>query len=193
MFTGLVETVAEIISSKKIGQNLVLIIKKPPRWKLKVGDSVAVDGTCLTVVKTRTNNFSVALTPETLAKTSFGGTRPKKVNLERPLRLNSLVGGHLVLGHIDTVGRIVSLVKDKKGVLLKISFSKSFARLVVPKGSIALDGVSLTVVVCSKNTATIALIPHTVKHTTLGFKKIGDTVNIEFDIIGKYTTRRVGL
>lgn len=189
MFTGIIESIGAVVSSKKQGKNLVLVVQKPRGWRFKLGESIALNGACSTVVNQTPTSFTVVLMPETLALTIFGGRLPQAVNLERPLRLNALVGGHLVLGHIDTMGTISKIVNDKKGWLVTIVFPKSFSRLIVPKGSIALNGVSLTIAKCAANAVTVALIPLTLTHTVFGKSRVGDKVNIEFDIIGKYALK----
>jgi len=186
MFTGIISSVAKIEKSEHKNGSLFFTIEKPKNWQIKIGDSIATNGICLTVIKVNQKNYVVELMPETLSKTSFSKIIPSKVNLERPLKLNDKVDGHFVLGHIDAVGKIVKITKQGKSNLYQISFPKIFAKLVVTKGSITVDGISLTIVKVFKNDFTVALMDYTLKHTTLGQKKNNDYVNLEFDILAKY-------
>lgn len=189
MFTGLIQKTAIILGTDNIGNDLVLRLKKSRGTPLKRGESIAVDGACLTVSKVGSGFFECTLMPETLRATKFGRLVPPLVNLERPLRLNDLVGGHLVSGHIDTTGEISKIAKSKNGYYITVKFPKKFAKRVIDKGSIAIDGISLTVASCASASLTVAIIPLTLTDTTLGGKKIGDVVNLEFDLVGKYATR----
>ena len=190
MFTGLVQNVALVLRVFPQGKNLALTIKTPLGWVLKSGDSIATDGVCLTVSSVSRASYTTILMPQTQALTKFGKNTPEAVNLERPLTLKDYVGGHLVLGHIDCVGVVASAGIKNTNYFFTVRFPARFSRLVVPQGSIAFDGVSLTITSCAKNSATVSLIPHTIAHTTLVHKKINDKINIEFDIIGKYATRK---
>lgn len=190
MFTGVIQDIGTVARSARQSGSLFLTIEKPKGWKLKPGDSVAVNGVCLTARKLRGNNFAVELMPETLAQTSFKINVPEQVNLERPLTLASPLDGHLVLGHVDAVGKIVAQTKPGRAEIFTIQFSRQFKKLIVSKGSVALDGVSLTVADCRANWLTVSLVSYTLEHTTFGQKKVGDLVNLEFDILGKYILQK---
>ncbi len=189
MFTGIVQSTVQIKAVRKTDGFVRLTIQTPRSWKLKAGDSVAVDGVCLTVEKKARGTWTAMLMSETLSKTSFGVRIPPRVNLERPMRLGGSLDGHLVQGHVDTVGRVLANASHQNNHLLKIAYPKKFSRLLVPKGSVAIDGVSLTVVAVTRTWFTTALVDYTLAHTTLGEKKPGDGVNLEFDILAKYITR----
>lgn len=156
----------------------------------KVGDSLAVNGVCLTVTSLDASSFSLDVTPETLQRTNLGGLRPGSgVNLERALVLGGRVGGHLVQGHVDATGKIVSLVPRGESIIARCFAPRQVMRYVVEKGFITLDGVSLTVVDCDATSFSVSLIPHTIEHTNLGSKRAGDVVNLEVDIIAKYVEK----
>jgi len=157
---------------------------------LKLGDSIAVNGICLTVVQHGENWFAADVMPETMAKTALVGIKAgDRVNLERALRLGDRLGGHIVSGHIDGLGIIESKTKDANAIIIKVSTTPEILRYVVVKGSIAIDGISLTVVDVGPNWFTVSLIPHTAIVTTLGLKQPGDPVNLEADILGKYVEK----
>jgi riboflavin synthase len=155
-----------------------------------LGDSICVNGVCLTVVSMSKTEFSADVATETLSVTNLGELRlGARVNLERALQLSSRVGGHMVSGHVDGVGRIRSKREEGNGWRITIEAPDSVLRYVIRKGSIAIDGISLTVADAERTAFSIAMIPHTAKLTTLGFKNAGDSVNLEVDIIGKYVER----
>ena len=188
MFTGLIETLGTIERAEPAGPGRDLWIGAPKlAADLCVGDSVAVNGCCLTVVShdTRTSRFQAG--PETLARTNLGELVPgDRVNLERSLRLADRLGGHLVQGHIDGVGRIAERGREGDWELFWITCPDNLAVQMVPKGSVAVDGVSLTLVEVEAARFSVALIPHTLLHTTLGFKQPGAAVNLETDLLAKY-------
>jgi len=191
MFTGIVEELGTVVSVKK-GENSAQITIKASRvlTDLKIGDSVAVNGVCLTVVSFGTSCFAADVMAETLAKSSLGTIFPGgKVNLERALRLGDRLGGHLVSGHIDGVGEILNKNEIDIAVVTEIRAPSELLKYVIRKGSVAVDGISLTVVDVQKDSFTVSLIPHTAKATTLGYKKKGDKVNLETDMIGKYVEK----
>ncbi|MGE5422022.1 MAG: riboflavin synthase, partial [Ignavibacteriales bacterium] len=158
----------------------------------KLGDSIAVNGVCLTVVAMANDRFTADVMAETLRKTSLEQLRAgDMVNLERALRLGDRMGGHLVLGHVDGVGRIIEQKRLDIALVTRISCGAELLRYVLPKGSIAVDGISLTVVEVLSDSFTVSLIPHTAKMTTLGWKSPSDTVNLETDIIGKYIEKLI--
>ncbi|MEN6390638.1 MAG: riboflavin synthase [Syntrophomonas sp.] len=157
---------------------------------VKLGDSIAINGVCLTVVEFSSRSFAADVMPETVSKTTIGGLKPgDPVNLERALRLSDRLGGHLVQGHVDAVGRIVQKERLDIAIILRIGAPAVLLKYAVPKGSIAIDGVSLTVVDVFEDSFTVSLIPHTAHQTVLGSKKPGESVNLESDIIGRYVER----
>jgi riboflavin synthase len=157
---------------------------------LRVGDSIAVDGACLTVTALRGDGFTSDLSGETLKRTTLGRLRAgSRVNLERPLRLGDRLGGHLVTGHVDAVGQVVDRIPQGDGEFWRFRFPQDLMPLLVLKGSIAVDGISLTVAELSGDAFGVALIPHTLHHTTLGGKRVGDPVNLEADLLGKHVAR----
>lgn len=183
MFTGLTEEIGIIISTgsnMKIGAKTVI-------EGIKIGDSIAVNGICLTVTDFSENTFTVDVMPETISKTSLNVIKKGvSVNLERAVKPSQSLGGHIVSGHIDGTGKIVSCIKNGNAIWLEIEADKSLLRHIAPKGSITIDGVSLTVVESKTNSFTVSLIPHTSSVTTLTTHKIGDIVNLETDVIAKY-------
>lgn len=194
MFTGLVETLGSVKSLETIGAGCELVIGAPSiASELVLGESVAINGVCLTVVESNSESFRFQVGPETLLKTNLGKLKPlDRVNLERSLRLNDRLGGHLVQGHIDGIATIIQQVSS--GEWLTVWFRclpPALAWQMVPKGSVAVDGISLTVVDVTEDSFSVALIPHTLAVTTLGFKKPGETVNIETDVLAKYVARMI--
>lgn len=191
MFTGLVEEVGVVRGISRGRDSARLVVEAPGvTAEMKVGDSVAVNGACLTVVECAPRSFAADVMAETLAKTNLGLLKPGDlVNLERALRLGDRLGGHLVTGHIDGVGRIKRRREQDIAVLLEIEAPPEVMRYVVKKGSVAVDGVSLTVADVGRQGFLVSLIPHTAGQTTLGAKRPGETVNLEADIIGKYVER----
>lgn len=193
MFTGLIEEVGEINNITSIGGGYKISIKANQIIDdLAVDDSVSINGACQTVVQVKGNIFEVEAVEETLRKTTLGGFRNgKKVNLERALTLNKRLGGHIVLGHIDSVGIVQSIQPERTGILIKINFPIEFSKYVINTGSICMDGVSLTTAKAANDWFLVSIIPHTWNNTTLNLLKIGDKVNLEFDIIGKYLERLI--
>lgn len=188
MFTGIIQTTGRIERRASPGAGVRLTIKTPRRLPaLALGESIAVDGACLTVTGRRDRSFTVDVSPETLRRTTLGRTKPAtRVNLERSLRVGDRLGGHIVLGHVDGVGTLESIAPDGDWVLYRFRAPKSLAPYLVEKGSIAVDGVSLTIFACRGPRFTVALIPHTLAETTLGERKPGDAVNLEGDILLKH-------
>ena len=186
MFTGIIEEKNIVVSHEEGDEVTRLVVKIPSGWKLKLGQSIAVNGTCLTVVGFNDETFTVELMRETLNKTTFGKYIPESVNLERAMLPSDRFEGHIVQGHVDMVGEVTGVEKGKETMGLTISHRKTHSNLIVEKGSITVDGVSLTVVNPRESEFSVALIPYTIKETTLGLLKRGDFVNLEFDIIGKY-------
>ena len=160
---------------------------------IKLGDSIAVNGVCLTATSFVDDGFTADCMAETLAKTNLGHLAPGHgVNLERALSLGDRLGGHIVTGHIDGVGTIVKIERHDIAILISIKASPEVMRYIIKKGSVAIDGTSLTVVDFSAETFQVSLIPHTAQHTVLGNKKVGDSVNLEGDVLGKYIERLMG-
>jgi riboflavin synthase len=188
MFSGIVVDTADVLKTDEKDGSLFLSVRKPKGAKMQIGDSVSVNGTCLTVQKLGVRDFTLELMPETLKKTSFGKEKPDAVNIELALKAGEAINGHFVQGHIDTVGKIKSISKDGRSKVITVSYPQEFTKLVVPGGSIALDGVSLTVAARAANTCTVSLVSYTTNHTMFKTKKVGEPVNIEFDIIAKYAT-----
>ena len=187
MFTGIVE---EIGTVKSVQSKVITIEASKIFDDLHLGDSVAVNGTRLTVSSFDNKIFNADVTQETLNRTNLGSLKNgSKVNLERAMTLSGRFGGHIVSGHIDGVGSIKSMKKDDNAIILTIEVSKHLMKYIVEKGSVAVDGISLTVASLTDNTFSIAVIPHTLKETVLYYKKEGDKVNIENDVIGKYVER----
>ncbi|ABB14539.1 riboflavin synthase [Carboxydothermus hydrogenoformans] len=188
MFTGLVEELGRVREIKKSGESLTLTVEaKTILEDIKLGDSIAVNGTCLTVVNFGNDYFEADVMPETYTKTNLKFLSPgDRVNLERTLRPTDRLGGHIVQGHVDEVGWIVEIRAKEIAKIIKIKASEGFLQYLVPKGSVAVDGISLTVVDVYNDSFTVSIIPHTFKNTTLGYKTIGSPVNLEADILAKY-------
>lgn len=191
MFTGLVEEKGTLIDKIPTGDGFQFTIEaKKIMNDLKIGSSVAVNGCCLTVVNINENTFSVDTIEETLNKTNLGVLKQgMKVNLERPLEANERLGGHFVLGHIDTTGKIEAIQELSNSHWITISFPDKFKHYLIYVGSVAIDGVSMTVAELKNNVFSVGVIPHTWKETIFADKKVGDTVNLEFDVLGKYVER----
>ncbi len=188
MFTGLIEDVGAIGDLRLQQKSAVLTVKtKLPVRSMARGASVAVNGACLTVVKKGLRSFTVDVSPETLQRTSLETlTVGSMVNLERPMRLADRLGGHLVTGHVDGVGAVAAIEKQGEFTIITFEVPAPLGALLVPKGSVAVDGISLTVNVCRKQRFSVAIIPFTLRHTNLRARRVGDKVNIETDLIGKY-------
>lgn len=194
MFTGIIQglgRVEKISMVKGDGKAAQMTVDLGRLTKgLKVGDSVSINGTCLTVVEIKKSRASFEMVGETMKKTALGSlTIGDKVNIERSLRFGDTIDGHFVLGHVDGVGTIVEKVKQKNQTKLWIKIDKKLINYFVPKGSIAIDGISLTVVDVLKDKISVALIPHTLAVTTLGIKRNGHKVNVEIDLLGKYARK----
>lgn len=191
MFTGIVEEMGAVISLEKtLAGTRMTILASTIMQDLKVGDSISVNGTCLTVVSKGEREFSVEVSPETLSVTTLGLLAAgAPVNLERAMKLNERIGGHLVAGHVDGVGTIRSRRQDGNAIVFAIEAPPEILRYCVVKGSITVDGISLTLNEVTERGFLVAVIPHTAKATTLGLKQINDTVNLESDLIGKYVER----
>lgn len=191
MFTGLVEALGEVRELVHDGPGARLIVAEPKiAPSLKLGDSVAVNGVCLTVVKRDDASFAFEIGPETLTRTNLGAlVAGQRVNLERSLAVGDRLGGHIVQGHVDGVGHIARRIPDKEWETVWFALPRDLNRFLVSKGSITVDGVSLTVVDVTSDEFSVMLIPHTLAATTLGFKTVGDPVNLETDLIAKHLIR----
>ena len=194
MFTGIIEEIGTVRNIVKGTRSIQLAIAAHKMLEsTNLGDSIAVNGVCLTVTKLGKDGFTADVMPESMAKTNMGGLKPgDRVNLERALTLASRLGGHIVSGHIDGVGKIISKEKDDNAVRVTLTANAKVMKYIVSEGSVALDGVSLTVAHLGENDFTVSLIPHTAQVTTLLDKKIGDKLNIENDVVGKYVERLLG-
>lgn len=190
MFTGLVECMGRVRLIEPSGAGRVLTIDAPFASELSEGESVNIDGACQSVVDIKGNSFSVVSIPETLKRTTLGSCRPgQSVNLERALRYSDRLGGHMVSGHVDCTGRVTEIRQGRSEHVIHVSFPADYAALLVEKGSVAIGGVSLTVVEASYAQFSVAIIPHTLTSTTLGDFRVGDAVNLEFDLVAKYLLR----
>ncbi|EQM55515.1 riboflavin synthase subunit alpha [Lactiplantibacillus plantarum EGD-AQ4] len=196
MFSGIVQAKGRVSQCQRDALEMTLTIIAPTivTPTLKIGDSVAVNGICLTVTALQSDAFSVAVMPETTRRTNLGQIKVgSEVNLERALQVNGRLDGHIVQGHVDYCGQVQELVADEHALRVLISLPADYQALVVPKGSIAVDGVSLTVVAVTASTFEVDLIPHSQDVTTLSALQVGDAVNVETDILGKYLARQVVL
>ncbi|SMP16977.1 riboflavin synthase alpha chain [Desulfurobacterium pacificum] len=192
MFTGLVEEVGKVKSIEKSGSLLKVECEKVIE-DAREGDSIAVNGVCLTVIEIGKNFLSFDVSPETLRRSNLSKLKAgSAVNLERALKVGDRLGGHILQGHVDTVVRVVGIRREKGGFYrFTFELPYNFRTLVVEKGSIGIDGISLTVAEVKGNTFSVAVIPHTYENTNLKERKVGDRVNVEFDIIGKYVKAMV--
>lgn len=193
MFTGIIEGLATIQAIQPAGQGRRLVIESDVALDAaKIGDSIAVNGACLTAVKISGTRFEVDVSPETVQRTTFGSAKiGDRVNLERALRLSDRLDGHLVSGHIDGMGTIKSRQLTSNAIIITIEVPEALSRYMIKKGSVAVDGISLTINDCHRDSFEVSIIPHSAKITTIGFKKVGERVNIETDMIGKYVERFV--
>jgi riboflavin synthase len=191
MFTGIITEIGKVQKVESDGENTAFtILASQTSKKLKVGDSIAINGACHTVVKKAGKNFVVESMPETLRRTNFGDFETgSKVNLERPVGVSGSFDGHFVSGHIDGVGKILEIKKDKNSKIFTLEIPKSLSKLVVEKGSISLDGISLTVISIRGNDITVGIIPHTLKETNLGIRKVGERINVEADLLAKHVAK----
>ncbi len=190
MFTGIIKKVSVVEKTFQKKESLFVEIRKPKGWKIWLGQSIAINGVCSTVKSIFKSSFVVEYMPETIKKTTVGQyAKGSLVNLETSLKLSDLLDGHLVQGHVDTTGKILEVKKVKESILLKIKILASFMKFVADKGSVAIDGISLTVVETGKDWLSVSLVSFTLENTNLGSVKIGDRVNIETDVLAKYLAK----
>jgi riboflavin synthase len=191
MFTGLVEEVGKVLGLDRVGAGARLHVScSLPQEEIALGDSIAVNGICLTVVEKSAGRLSFDVSPETLERTGLKALRPGSfVNLERALRFGDRLGGHLVSGHVDCIAAIRERREVSGNYLFSFQLPARYARYLIEKGSVAIDGISLTVNTVSEEGFSVNIIPHTAEHTTLRYRGPGDEVNIETDLIGKYVER----
>jgi riboflavin synthase len=191
MFTGIIEGLGTVAAIRPVGKGKhFTIVSDFVLEQMSIGDSIAVNGACLTAVSIDAKRFDADVSPETVSKTTFGGIKiGERVNLERALRISDRIDGHLVSGHIDGVGVLLQRKTSANTILVTISAPEVLTRYMIMKGSVAVDGISLTINELERETFEVSIIPHTAKLTTVGLKKIGDSVNIETDMIGKYVER----
>ncbi|MET9322093.1 riboflavin synthase [Streptomyces sp. NPDC003038] len=194
MFTGIVEELGEVTAVEQLAEASRFRLRGPVVTEgAKHGDSIAVNGVCLTVVETVDGEFTADVMQETLNRSSLGAlTKGSRVNLERPMALGGRLGGHLVQGHVDGTGEILSRTPSEHWEIVRVALPENLSRYVVEKGSITVDGVSLTVVEAAADWFSVSLIPTTLDLTTLGIKQLGDPVNLEVDVLAKYVERLLG-
>jgi len=192
MFTGIIESLGEITILKKDKSNLNITVKSSLTSELKIDQSLAHNGVCLTVVDLdlENNSYTVTAIDETLNKSNFRNLKVKdKVNLERAMKLGDRLDGHIVQGHVDETGKCIAIKNENGSWLFTFQYDSSKNNITIEKGSITINGVSLTVVNSLINQFSVAIIPYTFEHTTFGALKLNDSVNLEFDVIGKYVAR----
>jgi riboflavin synthase len=191
MFTGIIEALGTVARIDDQAGARRITYATPLSAEVAVDDSVAINGVCQTVVARDASSFTTVVIEESLRKTNFGVLRVgESVNLERSLRMGDRLDGHLVQGHTDCTGRIESVTQEDTNWLIEVSFPDEWAPYIVGRGSIALEGISLTVARLERTRFTVAIIPYTWEHTNLHARRVGDAVNLEFDILGKYILRR---
>lgn len=187
MFTGIIRKISKVEKIREKDDDLFVAIEKPKNWKLRTGDSVSVDGICSTIRTTNRMDFEVDYMKETRDKTTVNEWKKgRELNLERSLRLSDLLDGHLVLGHIDGTAKIIDIKKTGKTRVFKIRLSKKLMKYIAEKGSVAIDGVSLTIAARGNDWFTVSLVSYTLENTGLKNRRIGDRVNVETDILAKY-------
>ncbi len=191
MFTGIIESFGTIKRIESNGQGKVLDVSCDlDLSQSKIGDSIAVNGACLTAVRLGKHNFAVDMAPETVDRTTFKHmSSGSRVNIERALKLSDRIDGHLVSGHIDGTGTISSIVNKSNAVIIRVEVGEKLAADMIEKGSVAIEGISLTINQCTQTDFEVSIIPHTAQITTIGLKRVGDEVNIETDMIGKYVKK----
>jgi riboflavin synthase len=187
MFTGIITATLKVRRVHKEKGGVAVYVERPRGWNLKLGESVSVDGICSTIARLSSRYFAVVYMPETLSRTTAKEFAPGRVlNLERPLRIGARLHGHLVQGHVDARGTVTEVEKKGNSKVLTMRFPRELRKFVAPKGSICVNGVSLTVVTAGRDSCSVALIPYTVRHTNLGILKKGSRVNVEVDLVARY-------
>lgn len=191
MFTGIIETMGQVVSTRREGANLELWVSSSLTPELKIDQSVAHNGICLTVVELKEDRYRVTAVAETLSKTTIAAWKEQdKVNLERALKIGDRLDGHFVQGHVDTTGLCTAAKQLDGSRLFQFSFPEEFAALIIEKGSVCINGVSLTAFDVKRNEFTVTIIPYTYEHTNFKQLKEGDSINLEFDVLGKYFLRK---
>ena len=192
MFTGLIESVGEVAEVRPVESGFRIRIRTSVAADLREGESVAVNGVCLTALNPRSDEWQAEIGPETARVTSLGGLKPGSlVNLERAMRADGRFGGHLVLGHVDGTGTVHTIRPDADFTWLTVGFPEGLAPYLIHRGSIAVDGISLTVAGLTRSSFDIQIVPFTWQHTNLKTLRVGDRVNLECDMVGKYVLRAV--
>jgi riboflavin synthase len=192
MFTGLIESVGEVAEVRPVESGFRIRIRTSVAADLREGESVAVNGVCLTALNPRSDEWQAEIGPETARVTSLGGLKPGSlVNLERAMRADGRFGGHLVLGHVDGTGTVHTIRPDADFTWLTVGFPEPLAPYLIHRGSIAVDGISLTVAGLTRSSFDIQIVPFTWQHTNLKTLRVGDRVNLECDMVGKYVLRAV--
>ena len=192
MFTGIIRATTEVLEHTKKDDLLEITFRRPDGWAINLGDSIATNGVCLTVSELTDTDYKTELMQETLDKTSFGTAIPRQVNLETSLTLHSLLDGHIVQGHVDTTGIITARTDSGGSARITVRIENIDPTLVVPKGSIAIDGISLTIADIHNDEVTVSLVDYTLDHTIAGEHwQVNTMVNIEYDTIGKYIARHL--
>ncbi|MBK7443758.1 MAG: riboflavin synthase [Bacteroidetes bacterium] len=193
MFTGIIETLGTVVALQQEGGNLHVVVESAIGSELKIDQSVAHNGVCLTVVKVEGNRHTVTAIDETLQKSNLGNLQTgDKINLERCLKIGDRLDGHMVQGHVDGKATLKNIIEQDGSFILQFETDIQFRNLIVEKGSICLNGISLTLLQVGENTFSVAIIPYTWEHTNLKWLTVNQTVNVEFDIIGKYVNRMQG-
>lgn len=193
MFTGIIETLGTVVALQQEGGNLHVVVESAIGSELKIDQSIAHNGVCLTVVKVEGNRHTVTAIDETLQKSNLGNLQTgDKINLERCLKIGDRLDGHMVQGHVDGKATLKNIIEQDGSFILQFETDIQFRNLIVEKGSICLNGISLTLLQVGENTFSVAIIPYTWEHTNLKWLTVNNTVNIEFDIIGKYVNRMQG-
>lgn len=194
MFTGIIETIGQIITAERQGENLEITIQSTLAPELKVDQSVSHNGVCLTVTEVTATQYKVVAVQETLQKTNLGLLKTGQgVNLERAMVYNSRIDGHIVQGHVDCTGSCLSITEQHGSWVIRFGYPAHFAGLLAEKGSICLNGISLTVFDITEGEFSVAIIPYTFEHTNMQHLAVSDIVNLEFDILGKYVARQLAV
>ncbi len=194
MFTGIIESLGEVIATRQEGTNMVITIRSSLAPELKIDQSVAHNGVCLTVTRVDGETYDIVAVAETLLKSNIGQLIPgQKVNLERAMIFNGRIDGHLVQGHVDSTGECLSCTPQDGSWEFRFRYPGQFAGLIVEKGSICLNGISLTIYNVTDTEFSIAVIPYTYEHTNISAVQPGHTINLEFDILGKFVARQLAV